>query len=132
VRWRIDPAVVGGGGRCRGVLLRLDFPRLALDALLGLRFGADELLAGVADRSDELVELELRRLRIAVLGVWMRKTIRNVTSVVNVFATSRQVSENPNTGPLMAHPAITAIASANVQTEPVAFETLVATSPNQA
>src|SRR5438105_145909 len=51
------------------VLLRFDLALLGVQALLRLELGADELISRVGDRADELIELQLRRLRIAVLGV---------------------------------------------------------------
>src|SRR2546423_12888287 len=51
------------------ILRRLDVADLGLELLLGLRLGADELVPRVGNRPNELVELELRRLRIAVLRV---------------------------------------------------------------
>ena len=53
----------------RPVLLGGDRALLAFDHLLRLILGVDEPIARVGDRSDELVELEVRRFRVAVLGV---------------------------------------------------------------
>ena len=61
----------------------------------------------------------------------MRKTIKNVTNVVKVFAISCHVSENPNSGPVTAHMAMRAIATVKAHTDPVAFDTFVAIRPNQ-
>jgi hypothetical protein len=52
----------------------------------------DEQILGVAG-SDKLVELCLKAVLSRFCDVWIRKTIRNVTTLVRVFITSCQVSE---------------------------------------
>ena len=51
---------------------------------------------------------------------WMANTIRNVTIVVPVLMTSCQVSENPNSGPVIAHTMTTEQAVTNAAGVPVA------------
>src|SRR5205814_3115072 len=55
--------------RGRLVALGLDLLELALESIIGVRLRADVPVARLRDRADELVQLELCRLRIAVLGV---------------------------------------------------------------
>jgi hypothetical protein len=47
--------------------------------------------------------------------VWMRNTMRNVMTLVSVFITSCQVSENLKTGPVTSH--MTTVRTATAKTE---------------
>src|SRR6185436_8266197 len=53
----------------------------------------------------------------------MMNTIRKVIIVVLVLITSCHVSENPNNGPLTAHPTINSNATRNDQGDPIARAT---------
>jgi len=46
---------------------------------------------------------------------WIRNTIRNVMTVVDVFTTSCQVSEKSKKGPLMPHNRMNKVASPNAR-----------------
>ena len=61
---------------------------------LGEVFEIEQFVARGFIDADELIELEMQRRAVAVLGIWIRNTIRNVTIVVPVLMTSCQVSEN--------------------------------------
>jgi hypothetical protein len=50
---------------------------------------------------------------------WIKKTIRNVTTVVPVLITSCHVSEKPNIGPVAAHTSTIKTARPNAQELPV-------------
>ena len=53
---------------------------------------------------------------------WIRKTIRNVTTVVPVLITSCQVSEKWKSGPVAAHTITISAAAMKAQGVPTAFE----------
>ena len=58
-----------------------------------------QLVLGMPDRADDLVELHLHRSASRFCVLWMRNTIRKVMIVVPVLMTSCQVSLNPKDGP---------------------------------
>jgi hypothetical protein len=58
---------------------------------------------GLPPWSDQLVELHLQCLRVAVLVVLEEKTVRKVTIVVEVLITSCHVLLKPKNGPVTAH-----------------------------
>jgi hypothetical protein len=63
----------------------------------------DEHVAGSLLGPDQLVELHLQCLRVAVLVVLEEKTVRKVTIVVEVLITSCHVLLKPKNGPVTAH-----------------------------
>jgi hypothetical protein len=66
----------------------------------------DQAVAGSSNSRNDLVELQVDRQRILVLGPLNQNTIRKVTIVVPVLITSCQVSEKSTNGPVISQTAM--------------------------
>ena len=88
-------------------MARLGDPAIALaqaiELLVGQELDVDQLVPGAAGREDQLVELEVEGLRLAVLGVpGSGRPSWKVTIVVPALMTSCQLLRNPQNGPASA------------------------------